>query len=689
MSYASSDDQPFFSSFLPATLLAQLAADSEPVPAVPGLQVARGLRDRFPEIETVAALTLVCSVYRATRSQLAHVLQQRVQDRAFCDAQTAALVEHNRRLPFHDPGYRTVLGMHDPSGRIVCGPLPERPSVERVHVPEFLRGEQITLFGPPDTARLSINAMNSLHRKRPDEPPLVEQLVAESGQVPRWGADDEDSKTPIMSSFLRACENLQGCFAGTLRFVDAARGRTYQLAETGLARPIKRIPGLALPDGNHLLFGQPLPLHVFDLVMHIWHNRRRPQALALYVPKLETEEEAGYLRALIEATETHANALDPSYVPGSVRVILVFENPRAIFRIREMAAALGPYFLGGSLGWHDFLASTARLFRNDPRYRIPVKADPNIVINNIRESHRILVRDLGPLGALKIGGMYGVLPEEGNAASQQVSLVGFIKDVTTQLRRGLDGFWIAHPDFVRIAIALVQAYRRQERDPQDRVFWDLLRDLIPDADEHAALVGFLEKGDAPGLSLDDPRYVRGVLAADLETSPVIANDDPEEVRYNIFQALQYLADWLSGNGCVALPATLRNVRGEPVFVRIMDDLATTERSRWELWAELAHGRVPRAQFERLLHEELGFLRASQDTPLRRIQVRWQGEAARWYPIAARLLHQLVTSPDPPEFVTELALPFTFPCVRDAADPWQTAGALCPGKYSDTVVPGVD
>lgn len=680
MSTDGSSALSLYSDFLSPPLLARLLADSDAVPGVAGLRVARGLRDDFPTTETEEALSLVCAVYRATKDKLAAVLKQRRHDRAFCDAQTAALVAHNRDLPFRDPGYRTVIGLRDEQGKIVCGPSENPPPSQQVQVPAFLQGEQITLFGPPDTARLSINAMNALHRKRPDEPALVEQLVAESGQVPRWGADDEDSKTPIMSSFLRACENLQGCFAGTLSFADAARGRTYKLAGTGLALPIKRIPGLALPDGNHLLDGQPLPLHLFDLVLHIWHNRHRPQALVLYVPKLETEHEAAYLRALIDETEAQIQAHDPTYQPGHVRVILVFENPRAIFRIREMAAALGTHFLGGSLGWHDFLASTARLFRNDPRYRIPVKADPNIVINNIRESHRILVRDLGPMGALKIGGMYGVLPEEGNAASHAISLVGFIKDVTTQLRRGLDGFWIAHPDFVRIAIALVHAYRRRERDLNDSAFDDLIQALVPDADEHKALQQFLQQGDAPGLSTDDPRYARGVLAADLDTSPVIANHDPEEVRYNIFQALQYLADWLSGNGCVALPATLRNARGEHVFVRIMDDLATTERSRWELWAEVQHGRVAQSTFDTLLRQELAFLRASQDTPLRRIQVRWQGEAARWYPIAARLLHQLVTSPQPPEFVTELALPFTFPCVRDAADPWQAACDLCPEKF---------
>ena len=163
---------------------------------------------------------------------------------------------------------------------------------------------------------------------------------------------------------------------------------------------------------------------------------------------------------------------------------------------------------------------------------------------------------------------------------------------------------------------------------------------------------------------------------------MIANDDPEEVRYNVFQALQYLADWLSGNGCVALPASMKTASGERVPVRVMDDLATTERSRWELWAEVFHGRVSAADFERILREEEEFLKADQATPTHRPQVRWVGEAARWYPIAVELLRLLVTRPNPPEFVTELLLPFTFDVVREADDPWAKARELCPETYSD-------
>jgi hypothetical protein len=42
----------------------------------------------------------------------------------------------------------------------------------------------------------------------------------------------------------------------------------------------------------------------------------------------------------------------------------------------------------------------------------------------------------------------------------------------------------------------------------------------------------------------------------------------------------------------------------------------------------------------------------------------------------------MTEANPPEFVTELLMPFTFPVIRDAADPWAAAKRLCPGKYLD-------
>ena len=668
---------PYYSNFLSPSLIRHLLSESESVAGIDDLYIAKGLQSDFAHIEHADALKFVCGLYDRKKRHLQQILAQRTIDRAFIDEKTRQCSVLNANVDFQSAEYHTVIGETDSNGRIVIGPLPKIENRKSVTVPDFLRGNQVTLFGPPDTVKMSINAMNSLHHELANEDPFIKELVNESGDVPRWGADNEDSKTPIMRNFLHACQNLMGCFDESLSFYDERKQKHYALRDSQLARPIKRIPGLALPDGNHIYKGEPLPLHLYDFAMHLYHNWHNPKALMFYVPKLENEEEAQYVHDLIDTAEHMVKELHPEYQIGTVGLFIVFENPRAIFRIAEIADNLHPYFVGGSLGWHDFLASAARLFKHDANYRIPVKADPNIVINHIKESHLILTKSLKPIGGVSIGGMYGTLYEEGNPLSFELSIIGYIKDVIAQMKRGLDGFWVAHPNFVRIGIALVAAWRRYEANPNDDSLERLVKILVPNLEEQAPLLQFVFGDDVDGLEEDDPLYLRSVLAADIVTSDLIANDDEEEVRYNIFQALQYLADWLCGNGCVALPAQLTTANGTKVFVRIMDDLATTERSRWELWAEIYHGRVSIEEFERILQDEAGFIERDIDTDSKRIQVRWRGEAARWYPTAVEILRQLVTDPNPVEFVPELLLPFTFDSIRNAEEPFALVKQLHP------------
>ncbi len=563
-----------------------------------------------------------------------------------------------------DGGYVSVIGARDGEGRVVVGPLTVEVDSWRLGshaasrakvapLPAHLQGAHVTLFGPPDSARMAANAMNCLSRRLPGEPALVAELVARSGQLPKWGADCEDSKTPLRGAFLAAGEHLKACFDGTLPGLEADRAT--------LARPIKRFPGLALPSTSVFVDGKPVPLHAYDFVLHMHANWATPEALTFYVPKLENEEEARYVASMIGSAERRIKAEHPEYQLGTVRLFIVLENPRAVFRVHEIMDALYPYFAGASLGWHDYLASTARLFKEDPNYRIPVKADPDIVIKHIKESHLLLADCVGPRGGLKIGGMYGILPLSRDLAdlSMQATIYGYVRDVVTQLRRGLDGFWVAHPDFVRIGIALVQAFREGPA-----VLGSLIGALILDPAEAETLRAFCAAPDVAGLDPRDPLYLRALLAAEKPArDSIISNSDPKEIRYNVFQAVQYIADWLSGNGCVALPAT---VRGQSV--RVMDDLATTERSRWEVWAEIHHGRFPLPEYLAIVREEL-------------LKVQWPaGLAEKWRRVAARVLLKLTTDSLPVEFATELLMPFTVDAIRDAEDPWAEAARLCPGKF---------
>jgi allantoicase/malate synthase/CubicO group peptidase (beta-lactamase class C family) len=637
------------SGFLSSQLLDHLRSIATPVPEIPGLtQIgAHG------GLETIEALRFLTELFREVKGELDQVLQQRHADREFLDARILACSEVG------DDRLR-VIGLQDGHGRIVFGPLTEKfnqPGGKPVApLPTHLQGPHVTLFGPPDTAKMAINAMNAYHRRTAAEPALVSELLGKSPWVPFWGADDEDSKTPLRQDLIEAGQNLTACMDGTL----SVEG--YALAKDHLAVAIKRFPGLALPCTFLFVDGEPVPLHLYDFALHLFRNWNNPRALSFYVPKLETEEEAAYVHRFVSAAERRIQTLHPQYALGTVRLMIVLENPRAILRAHEILDALHPYFAGASLGWHDYLASTARLFKNDPQYRIPVKADPEIVIKHIQASHRLVADVVGSRGGVKVGGMYGILPQSGDPRSLHATLRGFIRDVVTQFKRDLNGFWVAHPDFVRLGLALVEAWReRQFGNPA--VLRDLVTSLLPQ-EYHQETLEFI---DGPDASSSAPRSIRTLLVADLAQSATIANNDPEEVRYNVFQSLQYLTDWLSGNGCVALPTHLTTVLGE-IPVRVMDDLATAERSRWEVWHEIHHGRFALENLVRIAYEEMNFIRRDLSDSKKIVQVKWTAESSKWYPVALHLMLKLMTDENPVEFATQLLLPFTVEKIREAPDP---------------------
>ena len=655
---------PYYHDYISPRLAEHVIKNAQPVAGIEGLRHV----GEMGGLESTESLRFLVELYQAVKSDLGKVLKQRSIDRRFIDERVRACYEFNQNLgrDVLSPAYKTVIGLEDGDGRIVIGPKTESycsPGGSQVApIPDHLKGPHVTLFGPPDSAKMSINAMNSYHRKLPGEPAIVGELLGGQTASPMWGADDEDSKTPMRADLADAASNLTRCFEGDLKLIEGEK--KYELAADKLAQPIKRFPGLALPCAFLFYNDSPIPLHMYDFALHLFANWQNEKALTFYVPKLENEEEARYIHKMISTAESMIKVRYPDYKLGRIRLMIVLENPRAILRTHEIMDELFPYFAGASLGWHDYLGSTARLFKEDANYRIPVKADPYIVIKYIKASHRMLSDVVGSRGGIKVGGMYGILPQQNDMQSPsfQVTLKGYFKDVITQLKRDLTGFWVAHPDFVRLGLAIVEAWRLYKAGDK-KPLMTLTKEIF--SDEHRKEVdAFIEGEDIKGLDTKDPNYVRSLLVADLKESDFIANNHPDEIRYNVFQSLQYLTDWLSGNGCVALPTTV-----EGVPVRVMDDLATAERSRWEVWHELYHGRFSVEDFLRIAHEEMRFIRKDLSDGKKIVQVKWDERTAKWYPVAFKLMTQLMTARQPVEFATELLLPFTLDEVRKAEDPW--------------------
>jgi len=107
----------------------------------------------------------------------------------------------------------------------------------------------------------------------------------------------------------------------------------------------------------------------------------------------------------------------------------------------------------------------------------------------------------------------------------------------------------------------------------------------------------------------------------------------------------------------ALPTSI-----DGIPVRVMDDLATAERSRWEVWHELRHGRsVSTNSEDRARRTEFHSSRSLDDKKI--VQVKWDERTEKWYPIALRLMIKLMTDANRVEFATN-CLSVT---VEDSAD----------------------
>ena len=666
----------YYHDFLSPSLKAHILKTACPVPGTDDLLIA----GEMGGLEGTESMRFLCELYDSVKDELNLVLNRRIRDRKFIDERTKAAVSFNKELKrdYLNPDYKTIFGQEDSDGRIIVGP--KKTDYARsggnpiAKIPDFLAGAHVTLFGPPDSAKLSINAMNAYHRKLKDEPQIVRDLLSSHDSLPKWGADDEDSKTPLHEDLVSAGVNLTRCLDGNLSLEE--NGKKYELEKEKLSLPIKRFPGLAIPCFFLFYKGDPIPLHLYDFAMHFFQNWHNPKALAFYVPKLENEEEARYIRIMMEASERILKKTYPSYAAGSIRLMIVLENPRAVFRTHEIMDELYPYFVGASLGWHDYLASTARLFKEDPNYRIPVKADPDIVIKYIKASHDLLAEVVGPRGGIKVGGMYGILPISSDlkSPSYQVTIKGYIRDIITQMKRDLSGFWVAHPDFVRLGLALVEAWKFKKNGDPSKL--EILVKALLDEKYHQEIIDFIHGPDIVGLDKDDPMFPRSLIVADVKESDFMANNHPDEIRYNVFQSLQYITDWLSGNGCVALPAL---IGGTPV--RVMDDLATAERSRWEVWHEIRHGRFSLHEFLKIVHEEYNFIRKDKSDSKKIVQVKWDERTEKWYPVALNLMIKLMTDEVPVEFATQLFLPFTIDSVRQARSPWTQAVHLDAEKFS--------
>jgi len=394
-------------------------------------------------------------------------------------------------------------------------------------------------------------------------------------------ADFEDANSPTW----------QNCVDGQANLIDAAE-RTISLETTeksyALADEIATL--LVRPRGWHLhekhvfVDGEPVSASLFDFGLFMFHCAgrlgERGAGPYFYLPKLESHLEARLWNDVFVAAQERLG------LPrGTIRATVLIETILAAFEMEEILYELREHSSGLNAGRWDYIFSVIKKFRDRDDFVLPDRALVTMTVPFMRSYTELLVSTCHRRGAHAIGGMAAFIPSRRDAAVNEAALEKVADDKIREVNDGFDGTWVAHPDLVPTAKAEF-----------DRVL-----------------------GDGPNQVSrlrDDVSVGASDLLAVSETPGSVSEDG---VRLNVSVGIQYIGSWLAGVGAAAIN-------------NLMEDAATAEISRSQIWQWVRHGRVGKDQVEQVVADELERL----------------GDA---YRPAGELFQRVALDPDFAEFLT--------------------------------------
>ena len=365
-------------------------------------------------------------------------------------------------------------------------------------------------------------------------------------------ADFEDANSPTWSNMVEGQANLVDAIERTIELETP--DKTYRLNDE-VATLLVRPRGWHLPEKHFEVDGEPVSASLFDFGLYLLHNGRRlldkGTGPYLYLPKLESHLEA----RLWNDVFTHAE--ETLALPhGSIKATVLIETVLAAFEMDEILWELREHAAGLNAGRWDYMFSVIKKFRDRPEFILPDRNSVTMTAPFMRAYTELLVKTCHRRGAHAMGGMAAFIPSRKDAELNETALAKVREDKQREAGDGFDGTWVAHPDLVPVALA--EFDRPNQLDRQR-----------PEVDVSPAQL--LDVASTPG-------------------------DVTEEgLRNDVSVGIQYLSSWLRGSGAVAI-------------YNLMEDAATAEIARSQVWQWIRHGKFERDRARAVIDEELERLR---------------------------------------------------------------------------------
>jgi malate synthase len=389
-------------------------------------------------------------------------------------------------------------------------------------------------------------------------------------------ADFEDSNSPTWENCIDGQRNLTDALDRTIA-LDTPE-KSYRLNDE-VAVLFVRPRGWHLVERHFAVDGAPISASLFDFGLYALRNHSRGGRY-LYLPKLESHLEARLWNDVLASVEDRLG-LERGYFRATVlieTILAAFEMDEILYELREHSAGL-------NAGRWDYIFSVIKKLGHRPEFVLPDRGDVTMAVPFMRAYCELLVKTCHWRGAFAMGGMAAYIPSRRDPEVNALALAKVREDKEREVSQGFDGTWVAHPDLVPVAMEVFDAALGERPNQIDR-----RRD---DVDVRAA--DLLDVVSTPGA----------ITEAGL--------------RNNVSVGIQYLAAWLRGSGAVAI-------------FNLMEDAATAEISRSQIWQWLHHGRVSADDVRRITDQETARLGPG-------------------YEEAREIFEQIATRPDYVEFLT--------------------------------------
>jgi len=409
-------------------------------------------------------------------------------------------------------------------------------------------------------------------RVAPVPAPLQDRRVEITGPVDRkmvinalnsgarvFMADFEDASSPTWRNCVEGQANL---FDAVRRTISLEAGqKSYRLNEE-TAELLVRPRGWHLHEKHLLVDGEPVSASLFDFGLYAFWNARelleRGKGPWFYLAKLESHLEARLWNDVFAFTE---NAL--GLPAGSIKATVLVETILAAFEMDEILYELREHSGGLNAGRWDYIFSVIKKLGDRPEFLLPDRGQVTMTAPFMRAYTELLVRTCHRRGAHAIGGMAAFIPSRRDPEVNERALAKVREDKDREAGDGFDGTWVAHPDLVPVAL-----------EEFDRVL-----------------------GERPN-QLERLREDVHVEARDLLDAHIPGGTVTEAgVRQNVSVGIEYIESWLRGVGAAAL-------------YNLMEDAATAEISRSQIWQWVRHGKVTAAGVRAIADDELARIDAN-------------------------------------------------------------------------------